>query len=141
MIPSNFRIEILSIRALLCPIGSKGLMFMGYGFFVNTCKNLFHKPLYICFIFPFVISNNANLRKTTHQISATEISAEKYTPPPLITSKASKLMMPWRFSSEMEVPILSLVFFLFIVYLFLSLFIYSLFIFYSLIIFLFIVYL
>ena len=27
MIPSNFRIEILSIRALLCAIGSKGLFF------------------------------------------------------------------------------------------------------------------
>ena len=30
MIPSNFRIEILTIRALLCAIGSKGLKRRGY---------------------------------------------------------------------------------------------------------------
>ena len=37
MIPSNFKIEILPIRALLCAIGSKGLKIMNTGHSVAIC--------------------------------------------------------------------------------------------------------
>ena len=47
MIPSNFRIEILSIRALLYAIGSKGLMLHKFGVDIKNAR--LYKQLHINF--------------------------------------------------------------------------------------------